>query len=94
MSDLVATMTQVRGTSTSEGVARDHRVLIDRPTAKGGLDQGPMGGVIRSTVWIGPDGTARKHWKRVTDAAKHPAQGLEAVHGAARAGPPLADAVC
>ena len=40
-------------------------------------------GVIRSTVWTGPDGVVRKHWKRVADAAKHPAQVLEAVRGAA-----------
>ena len=40
-------------------------------------------GVIRSTVWIRPDGTVRKHRKRVADAAKHPGQVLEAVHGAA-----------
>jgi peroxiredoxin Q/BCP len=51
-------------------------------------------GVIRSTVWIGPDGIVRKHWKRVADAAKHPAQVLEAVRGAARAGPPWTGAVC
>jgi peroxiredoxin Q/BCP len=38
-------------------------------------------GVIRSTIWIGSDGTVRKHWKRVADAAKHPAQVLEAVRG-------------
>jgi peroxiredoxin Q/BCP len=38
-------------------------------------------GVIRSTVWIGPDGTVRKHWARVADAAKHPAQVLEQVTG-------------
>ena len=38
-------------------------------------------GVIRSTVWIGPDGVVRKHWPRVSDAAKHPAQVLEAVRG-------------
>ena len=43
----------------------------------------PMTGVIRSTVSIGPDGQVRKHWKRVADAAKHPAQVLEAVRGAA-----------
>lgn len=36
-------------------------------------------GVIRSTVWIGPDGVVRKHWKKVADAAKHPAQVLEAL---------------
>jgi thioredoxin-dependent peroxiredoxin len=36
-------------------------------------------GVIRSTVLIGPDGTVRKRWARVADAAKHPAQVLETV---------------
>ena len=38
-------------------------------------------GVIRSTVWIGPDGSVRKHWARVSDAAKHPEQVLEALRG-------------
>jgi peroxiredoxin Q/BCP len=44
-------------------------------------------GVIRSTVWIGPDGVVRKHWARVADAAKHPAQvrgALDAVRGGAK----------
>jgi thioredoxin-dependent peroxiredoxin len=36
-------------------------------------------GVIRSSVWIGPDGKVRKHWKRVANAEKHPAQVLEAL---------------
>ena len=31
-------------------------------------------GVIRSTVWIGPDGKVRKHWKKVASAADHPEQ--------------------
>ena len=44
-------------------------------------------GVIRSTVWIGPDGTVRKHWARVPDAAKHPAQVLEQVTGTAGSKP-------
>jgi len=38
-------------------------------------------GVIRSTVWIGPDGVVRKHWARVPDAAKHPAAVLDAIRG-------------
>jgi peroxiredoxin Q/BCP len=38
-------------------------------------------GVIRSTVWVGPDGVVRKHWARVADAAKHPAQVLQTVLG-------------
>src|SRR2546428_9234731 len=38
-------------------------------------------GVILSSAWVGPDGTVRKHWARVADAAKHPAQVLEAILG-------------
>jgi peroxiredoxin Q/BCP len=38
-------------------------------------------GVIRSSVWIGPDGVVRKHWARVADAGKHPAQVLDAIRG-------------
>jgi len=33
-------------------------------------------GVIRSTVWIGPDGKVVKHWKRVPKAETHPEQVL------------------
>lgn len=40
-------------------------------------------GVIRSTVWIGPDGRVIKHWKRISKAADHPAIVQQAV--AARA---------
>jgi peroxiredoxin Q/BCP len=36
-------------------------------------------GVIRSTVWIGPDGKVRKHWARVAKAEAHPEQVLEAL---------------
>jgi peroxiredoxin Q/BCP len=36
-------------------------------------------GVIRSTVWIGPDGKVRKHWRKVPKAADHPAKVLEAL---------------
>jgi len=38
-------------------------------------------GVIRSTVWVGPDGKVRKHWKRVASAADHPKQVLETIRG-------------
>jgi peroxiredoxin Q/BCP len=37
-------------------------------------------GVIRSTVWIGPDGRVRRHWPRVSDAEKHPDQVLAAIN--------------
>lgn len=36
-------------------------------------------GVIRSTVWIGPDGKVKKHWKRVAQAADHPQKVLDAL---------------
>ena len=34
-------------------------------------------GVIRSTLWIGPDGKVVKHWPKVSNAATHPAKVLE-----------------
>jgi peroxiredoxin Q/BCP len=36
-------------------------------------------GVIRSTVWIGPDGRVRRHWPRVANAETHPEQVLAAL---------------
>lgn len=33
-------------TSTSEAAIRNHKVLVDRPAAKGGSDLGPMGGEL------------------------------------------------
>lgn len=36
-------------------------------------------GVIRSTVWVGPDGKVVKHWRRVPKAADHPRKVLEAL---------------
>lgn len=38
-----ATVTQLDD-SASAGEARGHRLVMDRPEAKGGQDQGPMGG--------------------------------------------------
>ena len=38
-------------------------------------------GVIRSTVWIGPDGKVVKHWRKVPKAADHPPKVLEALIG-------------
>ncbi len=39
-------------------------------------------GVIRSTVWIGPDGKVVKHWRKVPKAADHPQKVLEALQAA------------
>ena len=41
-----------------------------------------MVGVIRSTVWIGPDGRIRKHWARVSNAGDHPDKVLSALRAA------------
>lgn len=38
-------------------------------------------GVIRSTVWIGPDGKVKKHWKRVREATTHPDDVIAALRG-------------
>ncbi len=42
-------------------------------------------GVIRSTVWIDPEGRVVKHWRRVTRAADHPAKVLETIRAAKQA---------
>jgi peroxiredoxin Q/BCP len=39
-------------------------------------------GVIRSTVWVGPDGKVKKLWKKVANAGEHPAKVLEALKSA------------
>ena len=36
-------------------------------------------GVIRSTVWVGPDGKVKKHWAKVASAEQHPGKVLEAL---------------
>src|SRR5678816_872146 len=36
-------------------------------------------GVIRSTVWIGPKGEVKRHWKKVASAEAHPEQVLAAL---------------
>jgi peroxiredoxin Q/BCP len=58
----------------------DHRVM----TAYGAYGPKTMYGrktvgVIRSTVWIGPDGRVRQHWARVANAAEHPDKVLAAL---------------
>ncbi len=39
-------------------------------------------GVIRSTVWIGPDGKVKKHWAKVAKAETHPDAVLAALQSA------------
>ena len=39
-------------------------------------------GVIRFTVWVGPDGKVKKHWPKVDKTADHPVKVLEALRSA------------
>ena len=41
-------------------------------------------GVIRSTVWIDAEGRVVRHWKRVANAADHPAKVLQVIREARR----------
>jgi putative redox protein len=43
MADIQAIVQQA-GASSSKGTVRTHSAIVDRPEAKGGTDQGPMGG--------------------------------------------------
>ena len=38
-------------------------------------------GVIRSTVWVDPQGKVAKHWKRVAKAETHPQKVLDVILG-------------
>ncbi len=80
------------GAASHEGFARKYKLpftLLSDADRKVMTDWGAYGekmlygrktvGVIRSTVWVGPDGVVRKHWTRVADAAKHPAQVLQTI---------------
>jgi putative redox protein len=46
MSSEIKIQLQQISAATSEATIGSHRVLIDRPAAKGGADQGPMGGQL------------------------------------------------
>ena len=45
MAEINVTVRQV-GASTSEAEIRTHKVLVDRPEARGGVDKGAMGGEL------------------------------------------------
>jgi putative redox protein len=46
MANQIAVQLNQVSDSTSEAQLRSHKVIIDRPTAKGGTDLGPMGGEL------------------------------------------------
>jgi len=46
MADAIRVAIEQVSAFTSEASIRQHRVLVDRPAAKGGTDAGPMGGEL------------------------------------------------
>lgn len=46
MSKIISGAVHQVGPSAGRGTVRNHSVLIDRPTDKGGADRGPMGGEL------------------------------------------------
>jgi putative redox protein len=46
MANIIEVQVNQAGPATSEAAIRTHRVLVDRPVAKGGDDRGPMGGEL------------------------------------------------
>jgi putative redox protein len=46
MATLITVQSSQVGPTTLEASIRSHRVLVDRPEAKGGSDRGPMGGEL------------------------------------------------
>ena len=91
MSDLVATITQVHTTPTSEGAVREHRVLVDRPAAKGGLDRGPMGGEL---LLVALGGCFMSNLVAAAGARAVPVENLEVtVRGTLASAPPRFEAI-
>ncbi len=46
MATLITVQSRQAGPTTLEASIRSHRVMVDRPEAKGGADRGPMGGEL------------------------------------------------
>lgn len=67
-------LTQV-GASTTEASIRSHRVLVDRPEAKGGADAGPMGGEL---LLAGLGGCFLSNLLAAAQARETPLEGVEA----------------
>ena len=79
------------GDTTSQAVVREHRVIIDRPTEKGGQDQGPMGGEL---LLIGLGGCFMSNLLAAIKARKTDITDVETVVSASLVdSPPQIDAI-
>lgn len=91
MAELVATVVQMGTTPTSEGRVREHRVLIDRPAAKGGHDRGPMGGEL---LLVALGGCFMSNLVAAAAARSVAAEGLEVtIRGTLATAPPRFEAI-
>lgn len=91
MADLEVAVRQVEASPTSEGRIRDHRVLVDRPAAKGGHDRGPMGGEL---LLVALGGCFMSNLIAAAAARSIPAEGLELrVRGTLASAPPRVEAI-
>ena len=74
------------GPSATEAAIRSHRVLVDRPEAKGGADNGPMGGEL---LLAGLGGCFLSNLLAAARARETPLEGVEAaVVGTLEGAPP------
>jgi putative redox protein len=91
VAELVATVVQMETTPTSEGRVREHRVLVDRPAAKGGHDRGPMGGEL---LLVALGGCFMSNLVAAAAARNVAAEGLEVtIRGTLAAAPPRFEAI-
>src|SRR5690606_6277426 len=74
------------GASTTEAAIRSHKVVVDRPEAKGGADRGPMGGEL---LLAGLGGCFLSNLLAAARARETPLEGVRAaVIGAVEGAPP------
>jgi putative redox protein len=73
------------GPSTGEGSVRGHTVRVDRPTEKGGSDQGPMGGEL---MLMGVGGCFLSNLLAAARERGQPVTGVEVEVSAEVTGPP------
>jgi putative redox protein len=91
VAELEVTVRQVQATPTSEVRIRDHRVLVDRPVAKGGHDRGPMGGEL---LLVALAGCFMSNLIAAAAARNIPVEGLEVrAQGTLASAPPRVEAI-
>jgi len=76
MPEVTVEVTQLEGSTGSQGDVRGHRVVVDRPAEKGGEDRGPMGGEM---LLLGLGGCFMSNLIAAVNARNLHVKGLKAV---------------